>query len=453
MRRRQQRDTMGVLLLLNHVVYQIGLDVIPPVTLAIVVAQACTFLGLVDLPWRSPAEACISVDKVVFRGQWWRILFAAFEHGDSFHLYYNMVSFIWKGIRMETELGSAYFLYIVCLFTGLTGVTLVGLSYLCGMFVNPSFNYQCAVGFSAVIFALKVLNNHYWPGISPTIMGMSVSMPSGLIVWAELVLIQLVTPNASFLGHLAGILVGLAYVHDIVKPLADLIWRLLGQGPVYIARGVSSPRRRWQRSLGAFRIPVGAALISSALVAHKMRLLPVFLSYKLNNPCVNSYLVLKQERWEQLLVPALHTYNSMHLLYTVVSLLGLGFYLERRLGTVQFALTTLAATVATNLAYCLMTHFVLPYAKEIDGIPHFEMEYKCFLGMTGALMALKVIYSYYYPYAGYLLFFIEVPVPKFIGLVLEIALLHFLLPHVWIVGNVVGFAVGIVYVFCCMYLV
>ena len=30
--------------------------------------------------------------------------------------------------------------------------------------------------------------------------------------WAELVLIQLVTPNASFLGHLAGILAGLLYV-------------------------------------------------------------------------------------------------------------------------------------------------------------------------------------------------------------------------------------------------
>lgn len=443
---------MGVLLLLNHVVYQVGLDVIPPVTLAIVVAQACVFLGLLDLPWRSPAEACISVDKVVFHRQWWRIFFAAFEHGDSFHLYYNMVSFIWKGIRMETELGAAYFLYILFLFTGLTGVTLVGLSYLCGMFVAQSFYYQCAVGFSAVIFALKVLNNHYWPGINPTIMGMSINMPSGYIVWAELALIQLITPNASFLGHLAGILVGLAYVHNIVKPFADVIWQLLGQEPVYLERGISSPYRRRQNFAGArylvYGIPVGAVVLSGVLVAHRMKLVPVFLGYKLNNPCINSYLLLEQERWEQLLVPALHTYDNLHLAYTVVSLLGVGFYLEARLGTLRWALTTLGAIVATNLVYCLATHFVLPYAKEIAGVHHFEMEYKCFLGMTGALMALKVIYSYYYPYGGYPFLFVVVPLPKLIGLALEIALLHFILPHVWIVGNVVGLVVGTVYVLC-----
>lgn len=195
-----------------------------------------------------------------------------------------------------------------------------------------------------------------------------------------------------------------------------------------------------------YAIPVGAVLLSGVLVAHRMKLLPVFLGYRLNNPCINSYL-LKQGRWWQLLVPALHTYDNMHLAYTVVSLLGVGFYLEPRLGTLRWALTSVGSIVATNLAYCLATRFVLPYyAKEIAGVHHFEMEYKCFLGMTGALMALKVIYSYYYPYGGYPFLFVVVPLPKLIGLALEIALLHFILPHVWIVGNVAGLAVGIVYV-------
>jgi len=42
-------------------------------------------------------------------------------------------------------------------------------------------------------------------------------------VWAELVLIQLISPNASFVGHLAGILVGLAYIHGPLKYLVELL--------------------------------------------------------------------------------------------------------------------------------------------------------------------------------------------------------------------------------------
>lgn len=38
------------------------------------------------------------------------------------------------------------------------------------------------------------------------------TFPTKYAYWAELVLISVVTPNASFLGHLCGILVGLAYV-------------------------------------------------------------------------------------------------------------------------------------------------------------------------------------------------------------------------------------------------
>ena len=34
-----------------------------------------------------------------------------------------------------------------------------------------------------------------------------------LVCWAELVLIQLATPEASFLGHLCGILAGVVHLH------------------------------------------------------------------------------------------------------------------------------------------------------------------------------------------------------------------------------------------------
>ena len=45
---------------------------------------------------------------------------------------------------------------------------------------------------------------------------MGIAVPLKYAAWLELVLISLITPNASFLGHLCGILAGLLYVHGSV---------------------------------------------------------------------------------------------------------------------------------------------------------------------------------------------------------------------------------------------
>lgn len=81
---------------------------------------------------------------------------------------------------------------------------------------------QCAVGFSGVIFALKVLHSHYFPVADSYIFGLF-PIPSQYACWAELGLIQLLVPNASFIGHLSGILVGLLYIKGPLKMLMDQI--------------------------------------------------------------------------------------------------------------------------------------------------------------------------------------------------------------------------------------
>lgn len=52
---------------------------------------------------------------------------------------------------------------------------------------------------------------------------MGIPVGSKYVVWAELLLIQLLTPNASFVGHLAGILVGLFYIYGPLKKIMDVI--------------------------------------------------------------------------------------------------------------------------------------------------------------------------------------------------------------------------------------
>lgn len=51
---------------------------------------------------------------------------------------------------------------------------------------------------------------------------MGISFPTQHAAWLELVLISMITPNASFLGHLAGILAGFLYMHGLVHAITFL---------------------------------------------------------------------------------------------------------------------------------------------------------------------------------------------------------------------------------------
>nr|XP_023413593.1 rhomboid-related protein 4 isoform X1 [Loxodonta africana] len=141
-------------------------------------------------------------------------------HTDDWHLYFNMASMLWKGINLERRLGSRWFAYIIATFSLLTGVVYLLLeSSLAAFLDEPDFRRTCAVGFSGVLFALKVLNNHYCPGCFVNILGLPV--PNRYACWVELVAIHFFTPGTSFAGHLAGILVGLMYTQGPLKKIME----------------------------------------------------------------------------------------------------------------------------------------------------------------------------------------------------------------------------------------
>lgn len=157
------------------------------------------------------------------------MLASVFMHADDMHLYFNMVSLLWKGRRLEPLLGSNRFLLLLGTFTVATSSTMVGLSYLADemfRFDGASFMNQCAVGFSGVLFALKVLHTTYFPYSDHNIFGW-LPIPTQYACWAELFLLQMLTPNASFIGHLSGILVGLAYTMGPLKIVVDILEDIL----------------------------------------------------------------------------------------------------------------------------------------------------------------------------------------------------------------------------------
>lgn len=207
MQRRQRGVNTGLLLLFAQI-YQFGLNNIPPVTLAMLGLNVYLFLN----PLKNLHYVCISVHEGYHRGDWQRLLLSPFHHADDWHLYFNMVSLLWKGTKLEQRLGSVLFALIIAVFSQLIGVVYVLLELILAETLDdPTYTMQCAVGFSGVLFALKVLNNYYYPGGSTNVFG--IQIPNKYACWAELVAIHILSPGTSFIGHLSGILVGLLYTH------------------------------------------------------------------------------------------------------------------------------------------------------------------------------------------------------------------------------------------------
>ncbi|XP_017292633.1 rhomboid-related protein 4 isoform X1 [Kryptolebias marmoratus] len=210
---RQRRSHLGLMLLASQV-FQMGLNNIPPVTLAVLGLNVYLFL----FPAAQLMKTCVSVQQVYWFKDWRRLLLSPFHHADDWHLYFNMVSFLWKGTRLERRLGGAWFLYLLSVFSLLTGLVYLLLeALLTELTDDQSYSMTCAVGFSGVLFALKVLGNHYQPGGVTYVMGFPVS--NRYASWVELVLIHITAPGTSFVGHLAGILVGLLYTSGPLKTI------------------------------------------------------------------------------------------------------------------------------------------------------------------------------------------------------------------------------------------
>ncbi|XWS24646.1 hypothetical protein CRYUN_Cryun27aG0000300 [Craigia yunnanensis] len=104
-----------------------------------------------------------------------RFFLSAFYHIGESHLVYNMMSLLWKGIQLETSMGSSEFASMVVALLGMSQVVLN----------SQSENYTNVHG---------------------------LIVPARHSAWAELILIQMFVPGVSFLGHLGGVLAGILYL-------------------------------------------------------------------------------------------------------------------------------------------------------------------------------------------------------------------------------------------------
>lgn len=230
----------------------------PPVTLALIAVNFGIFfkellpLGLV--PELQPllslipgiSAGCLRPAAIFQRRQWGRLFWAALLHGDEWHLYYNMSSLLWKGVQLEASMGSASFAALVgelwlSSHLLLCAAYWVARAHLWRVVPGLAEDYHsvCAVGFSAILFGLKTVINARstgWQEVHVPFVG-RVSLPPKYVSWVELVVIQMLVPNASFVGHLSGICAGLLHVYG-----SSHVLRWLRQRIAHERRRASRPQ-------------------------------------------------------------------------------------------------------------------------------------------------------------------------------------------------------------------
>lgn len=174
---------------------------------------------LVDdvLPQRVAITLLCLRPSLVVAGQWHRLFTGALLHADDRHLYYNMVSFLVHGAALEPQLGTAAYGFLLLRLTVLCGAIHTALAYFLEL---ESFN-SCCVGWSAVLFALKTIITADGSGtasVGPW------TVPLKVAAWGELLWISFLNPRASFVGHLSGILAGMAdrwvtlFISSLMRP-------------------------------------------------------------------------------------------------------------------------------------------------------------------------------------------------------------------------------------------
>ena len=193
-------------------IFRAVIDILQPITLMTVLVMVTCYIQpsllLRRSSWPGIDRVCISVENIVKYREWNRLILSAVFHANERHLYYNMISFVWTSRQLERKFSSNIYLILLIFLTLSTNLVYILINTLLAEYVDYRY---CTVGFSGVLFALKMILDSFSPNTYTSVMGLFV-VPIHYASWLELILISVLVPNASFVGHLSGILVGILSV-------------------------------------------------------------------------------------------------------------------------------------------------------------------------------------------------------------------------------------------------
>lgn len=146
--------------------------------------------------------------RVLFMHEYYRIISSAFFHGNLMHIGMNMLSFMALGKSLEKCFGTLWITITILWSIVLTSSIEMLIAFAAYMIGSEDLMNQHSLGFSAVLFHLLTLESYRSPDSLQSIFGM-MRVSSKYFPWAILVVTQILLPQASFLGHLSGIVCGI----------------------------------------------------------------------------------------------------------------------------------------------------------------------------------------------------------------------------------------------------
>jgi membrane associated rhomboid family serine protease len=179
---------------------------LPPATLAVI--SICVFLFIIQITMNWNIQLLTMCPRLIlFMNEYFRIFTSVFFHANLMHIGMNMLSTSTISTVLEKRIGTLRLIFSIWWSIILTSTIYIIIAYTAYIiFGYDKWMYQHSIGFSGIIFHLSVLESYLHPG-QRSVFGFF-SVPSFVYPWALLLILQLIMPNLSFLGHLSGILTG-----------------------------------------------------------------------------------------------------------------------------------------------------------------------------------------------------------------------------------------------------
>ncbi|XP_010258485.1 PREDICTED: RHOMBOID-like protein 13 [Nelumbo nucifera] len=187
-------------------------------------ATSC-IIGLCSVVWfyiqkKNIAYAHVGLSyETAIEGHHWRIITSAFSHISVIHLVFNM-SALWSlGVVEQLGhmgLGIKFYLHYTLVLVVLSGILVLGTYHvLIQKYKLDYFRRVTAVGYSCVVFGWMTILSVKQPASKLDLFGF-LSLPISFAPFESLIFTSIIVPQASFLGHLSGIIVGYSIAWGLI---------------------------------------------------------------------------------------------------------------------------------------------------------------------------------------------------------------------------------------------